>query len=223
MSIGLYLLSDQVACAAPEIRRRAGSDLLRLALAHQFATSPAVWRLGRASSGARLVIDGPYARPPVSLAHTGDLLIAAVAKGDRFTIGVDAERPRPRRYAAIARHLDWPSSLWAQADAPTEDEFLRVWTLWEALFKSMPEAVFADIRDVFAREIGQVSAGARGEAEGQTWSGQSWQCPERVWLSVVMRSKQLPAVRLFRVDRLAGDVESARIKKINVAEDKFHF
>jgi hypothetical protein len=33
----------------------------------------------------------------------------------------------------------------------------------------------------------------------------------------------MPEIPLFRVDRLAGDVESARIKTIIAAEGKFHF
>jgi len=223
MSIALYVLREPVACAVPNIRTRAGSNLLRLALAHHFATDPADWQLGRAATGARIVTSGPLATPQLSLSHSGDLLVAAVSDGNGGSIGVDVERPRQRRYAAIARHLGWSPSLWAQAGAPTQEEFLHLWTLWEALLKSMPHAAFADVRRVFANQVGQVRAGAVGVVHGNAWSARSWQCSGRYWLSVVAGSAQIPAIRSFRVDRLAGDVESARIKTIIAAEGKFHF
>ena len=171
------------------------------------------------------MIDGPLAAPALSLAHTGDLLVAAVA--DAGSIGVDIERSRARRYGAIARFLDWPSSLWAQAGAPTADEFLHLWTLWEALFKAMPHAVLADARREFAAQIEQIRAGVVGPVVTAQWSGQSWHCPGLCWLSAVRWPSSsvtaMPEIPLFRVDRLAGDVESACIKKIPAPEGKFHF
>jgi len=220
VSIGLYLLRDLTACAAPDIRARAGADLLRLALAHHFVTDPGDWRLGRADTGARIVTAGPIAAPTLSLAHSGDLLVVAVV--DNGPIGVDIERLRRRRYTAIAHHLGWPSSLWAQAGMPTQDEFLHLWTLWEALFKSMPHATFADVRGAFKGQAGHVRAGVAGLVRTDTWSGRSWHCPGRYWLSVVARPARMPEIALFRVDRLAGDVESARIQTIKAPEGELH-
>jgi len=229
VSIGLYLLRDESVRLTAEVRSCAGGDLLRLALAHHFATKPADWQLGRAASGARIVVAGPRPAVALSLAHTDDLLLAAIAddysdgNGETGAVGVDIERLRPRRYAAIARHLGWPASLWAQHGTPTEDEFLHLWTLWEALFKSLPQATFSAVRGAFANQAGHVQAGVPGPVGTDLWSGHSWQCSGRCWLSVVVQSVRPPAVRLLRVDRLAGDVESARIKIITTPESQFHF
>lgn len=222
VTIALYMLRDESVRTMPKVRLRAGSSLLRLALAHHFATDPADWQLGRAASGARIVVGGPLSATPLSLAHTDDLLLAAVADAQTGTIGVDIERLRLRRYAAIARHLSWPASFWHD-DAPTREEFLHLWTLWEALFKSMPGATFPEVRAAFGEQAGRVRAGIPGALRAGAWCGQSWQCPGLCWLSIVAQSAQWSDVRLFRVDRLAGDVESARITIITTAESKFNF
>ncbi len=220
MSIGLYLLCDSIACAAPDIRAPAGADLLRLALAHRYSADPGEWQLGRADTGARVITAGPVTEPTLSLAHSGDLLIAAVA--DRGLIGVDIERLHRRRYAAIAHHLGWPSSLWAKVGVPTPNEFLHLWTLWEALFKSMPHAKFADVQGAFKDQAGHIRAGIAEVIHTDTWSGQSWCCPGRCWFSIVARMARMPKITLFRVDRLADDVESARVQEIETPNGELY-
>lgn len=222
MSIGLYILRDRSACAGPDSRTRVGSDLLRLALGHHYATDPADWQLGREESGARTVIGGPRTAPALSLTHSGDLLVAAVA--DAGSIGVDVERLRGRRYAAIANFLGWPPLCWAQAGAPTANEFLHLWTLWEALFKALPRPAPANASRAFASQVEQIGVGVAGAVVTAQWSAQSWFCPGRCWLSVVVRPSMVPApqIPLFRVDSLAGDMESARITEITASEGEIH-
>lgn len=217
------MLRDFSVCATPDLRTRGGTELLCLALAHRFATVPTAWRLDRAASGARIVSDGPLESVALSLSHTDELLVAVVS--DSGPVGVDVERPRKRkrRYAAIANHLGWPSSLWARAGDPTEDEFLHLWTLWEAVFKSMPNASFAAVRDAFSNQAAITRPGAVGATHGEHRSAHSWRCNENCWLSVVVQSLRAPEIALNRVDRLAGDVESAGIQTIIAPEGKFHF
>lgn len=215
----LYLARDPAAVATPVVRRRAGTCLLHLALAHRTNTQPADWQSSRAASGARLVSDGPGELPAVSLTHSGDWLAAAVS--DTGAIGVDIERLRTRRYAAIARHLAWPESWWTSGDGPTADEFLHLWTVWESLIKAMTGAGHDEVRAAFDTRVSAQVVGAAGTVSGDGWAGRSWQWPGCFWLSIVSMRASLSAVRLFRVDTLAADVESARIQTITAPEGRF--
>lgn len=216
----LYLLRDQAATATVDVRRLAGTRLLYLALAHRTGTQPGDWQLAHTATGARVVVDGPAELPAVSLAHSGDWLVAAV--GDAGPIGVDIERYRMRRHAAIAHHLAWPATWWACDGVPTADEFLHLWTLWESLVKAMTDGGHREVRAAFDTRTPAHIAGATGAVAGDGWAGWSWQCPGRFWLSVVVRPGPLEPVRPFRVDTLAADVESARIRTITAPEGRLH-
>lgn len=221
MTLDLYLARDPVAAATVDARRRAGRRLLHLALAHRTDTQPADWQSSRAATGARLVVAGPAELPAVSLAHSGDWLVAAVA--DTGAIGVDIERCRTRPYAAIARHLGWPDLWWARNGAPGTDEFVHLWTIWESLVKTMTGAADGEVRAAFDTRAPVHVPGVAGAVSGDGWAGGSWQSPGRFWLSVVSLRALQPAARLFRVDTLAADVESARIRTITASEGKIHF
>jgi hypothetical protein len=221
VSAGLYILRDQTACATRERREQAGFDLLRLALAHRFTSDPDEWQLARAATGARFVTHGPIEAARVSLSHTGDTMVAAVTADE--SIGVDLERPQPRRYAAIANHLNWPPSQWAEEGQPTQDEFLHLWTLWEALYKSESDAAYAVIRGVFAGQLNAIRAGTTGGVSGTEWSGQSWRSHHGEWLSFVTPSARIPAISLFQVDTLVDDMDSAQIQTITAREGEIHF
>ena len=218
------MVRDAAVCAAADRRVQAGTRLLQLALAHHLATETDVWQLGRAASGARIVTQGPGPVPVLSVTHSGDLLAVAVAASDQgcVGIGIDIERPRPRSYAKIARYLGWPESLWGVPQAPTQDEFLHVWTLWEALYKSMPDGSLDELRAALAA-AGHIRAGAAGVVSAENWSACSRRGPEGCWLSVVSQPGGSSAFGMFRVDRLAGDVDSARIETITAPEGEFHF
>ena len=70
----------------------------------------------------------------VSLAHTGPRLMLAL--GSR-TLGVDAERERPRDYAALARQsLTDAEHAWFARQSDATLAFLRLWTAKEALLKA---------------------------------------------------------------------------------------
>lgn len=224
MSIGVYMVRDAAVRAAPDLRAQAGTRLLQLALAHHLDTEPALWQIGRAANGARIVTQGPGPVPLLSVTHSGDLLavaVAAIGQGSAG-IGIDIEQPRPRSYAKIARHLGWPDSFWGVPQAPTQDEFLHVWTLWEALYKSMADGSRGDRRAALAA-AGHIRAGTSGGIAAANWSGCSRRGPEGCWLSVVSQPAGPFAFAMFRVDRLAGDVDSARIETITAPEGEFHF
>jgi len=226
------MIRDAAVCAAPDRRAQAGTQLLRLALAHHLDTETGVWQTGRAANGARIVTAGPGPVPAVSVTHSGDLLAVSVAlagrhfggagdTGEAGGIGIDIERPRARSYAQIARHLDWPDSLWARSQAPTQDEFLHIWTLWEALFKALPGGSVHELRAALAA-AGGIRAGTAGNIGAAGWSGCSRRGPDGSWLSVVVQPAQSSVLRLFRVDRLADDVDSACIQTITAPEGEFN-
>jgi len=212
------MIRDGAACSTPARRTEAGSQLLRLALAHHFNTKPSAWQIGRAANGARVVTIGPGPLPALSVTHSGDWLAVAVAP--EGSIGVDIERPAPRNYAGIARHLGWPESLWESGSEPAQDDFLHVWTLWEALFKATPESSFDELRAALAGMVG-IRPGRASAIESPDWSGRSWRGMDGCWLSVVARPAQPVESRLRRVDRLADDVDSARIQTITAPEGVF--
>jgi hypothetical protein len=228
--IGIYIIRDASVCVVPDLRAQAGSQLLRLALAHYLDTDISAWQIGRAANGARIVVQGPGRTAALSVTHSGDLLAVAVrpadhdhvGQGDAGGIGIDIERPRKRSYAKIARYLGWPDSLWARSVGPTQDEFLHLWTLWEALFKALPDSSLAELRAELTA-AGRIRVGAAGDIGAPRWSGCSWHGPDGCWLSVVTHPPQSAVARLFRVDTLAGDVDSARIQTIIAPEGEFHF
>jgi phosphopantetheinyl transferase len=261
--IGIYMIRDAAVCAAPERRAEAGTQLLRLALAHHLDTDTGAWQIGRAANGARIVTAGPGPLPALSVTHSGDLLAVAVAlvgkhgvgkqgvgqhgvgkqgvgkqgvgeheagqhasgHGDVTAvggIGIDVERPRSRSYGKIARHMGWPKSLWAQPQVPTQDEFLHIWTLWESLYKALPDGSLADLRAALSA-AGGIKAGTAGTVAAADWSACSRRSSDGSWLSVVTQPAHTSATCLFRVDRLAGDVDSARIQTITAPEGEFHF
>jgi phosphopantetheinyl transferase len=241
--IGIYMIRDAAVCAAPERRAEAGTQLLRLALAHHLDTDTGAWQIGRAANGARIVTAGPGPLPALSVTHSGDLLAVAVANvgkqgvgeheagqhasghGDVTAvggIGIDVERPRSRSYGKIARHMGWPKSLWAQPQVPTQDEFLHIWTLWESLYKALPDGSLADLRAALSA-AGGIKAGTAGTVAAADWSACSRRSSDGSWLSVVTQPAHTSATCLFRVDRLVGDVDSARIQTITAPEGEFHF
>ena len=83
----------------------------------------------RGPTGKPECVDGP----PFSLAHSGGLVVCALAPHGR--IGVDVELPRPRDVGAIAeRYFSSEESRWVGAELR---RFLRLWVLKEAYLKAL--------------------------------------------------------------------------------------
>jgi 4'-phosphopantetheinyl transferase len=85
-----------------------------------------------------------------NLAHSGDLLLVAVAK--RMPVGVDVERVRPLRDATAiarrfftAREADW---LETRSGAERGRAFFRLWTRKEAVLKATGEGISSGLNTI---------------------------------------------------------------------------
>jgi len=119
--------------ASAQPRRRAehlaGRALLRFALERTTGRPALAHQLRAGPTGKPECVDGP----PFSLAHSGGLVVCALAPHGR--IGVDVELPRPRDVGAIAeRYFSSEESRWVGAELR---RFLMLWVLKEAYLKAL--------------------------------------------------------------------------------------
>mgnify|MGYP002621014207 CR=1 FL=1 len=92
--------------------------------------------------------------PSVSLAHSEDIVICAVAN---HPVGVDVEYRRDRDYdalaAAICSQREW-LDYEAQVEAKRVERFYALWVLKEALFKCFRPMTVADVPEIsFGQQI----------------------------------------------------------------------
>jgi 4'-phosphopantetheinyl transferase len=129
----------RLAAMGSEKRRRqfiAGHWLARAAAAGFTRTSPNDWLLVAATNGAPEILrreSGTTARVFVSLSHSGETAVAAIAP---FPLGIDLESAgRVRDWAALAEHVFAPEECEQLLLLPATDRqelFYRYWTLKEA-------------------------------------------------------------------------------------------
>jgi 4'-phosphopantetheinyl transferase len=107
----------------------AGRALLRYALARHTGRNAASLRIATSSDGKPACVDGPA----LSLSHSGDLVVCALA--DLDALGVDVETGTPRALAAVAERYFAPAEAhWVAADP--EPRFRMLWVLKEAYLKA---------------------------------------------------------------------------------------
>ncbi|HRQ66522.1 MAG TPA: 4'-phosphopantetheinyl transferase superfamily protein [Xanthomonadaceae bacterium] len=159
-----------------DVRRRfvAGHWLARKGLAEFAGGVPEDWLLGQDDGGAPLAVhaDGRTS-PQLSISHSGDLLVCAVASA---AVGVDVEAPGPARDLARLASMVFGeaerTSMQALDAAAREAYFYPRWTLREAWLK--------------CRRCGLAPARMRSlrllpvdsDAEARTWRA------ERAWLAL---------------------------------------
>jgi len=132
-----FVAAEDVASLSPAMhpRRRAehlaGRALLRFALQDWTGRPARSHRLRVAPTGKPECIDGPA----LSVAHSGELIVCALASQGR--IGVDVEFPaRGRSIDAIAaRHFSAEESAWVAVQPP--ERFHMLWVLKEAYLKAL--------------------------------------------------------------------------------------
>jgi 4'-phosphopantetheinyl transferase len=108
----------------------AGRALLRHALAGHTGRNAASFRIETSPEGKPFCADGPA----LSLSHSGDLLVCAVAESG--AVGVDVETGAPRALAAVAqRYFTADEARWVAADPVPR--FRRLWVLKEAYLKAL--------------------------------------------------------------------------------------
>ena len=108
----------------------AGRALLRHALAHHTGRHAASFRIETTSDGKPHCADGPA----LSVAHSGDVVVCALA--DFGPLGVDVETGTPRELAAVAeRFFTATEARWLAAEP--ERRFRMLWVLKEAYLKAL--------------------------------------------------------------------------------------
>jgi len=147
----------------------AGRWFARQLLANVYGGEPVAWSLSAPDSGPPAVLaPAPGQAPHLSLSHSGDRLVCAVAGSP---LGVDLEVPRrPRDFLALADAVCSPAErerLRAAAPESREALFHECWTLKEAWLKSRGEGMSPRrmaLLDTSAAPGGSV-------AQGRVWRG----------------------------------------------------
>lgn len=125
----------------PRDRRRfvVAHAALRTIVARYVGTSPELVPLATPAGSKPALVGGAAGRVEISLTHSGELAMCAVARGHR--VGVDVEhRGRERDYDAIARRFFAPAETRAYGELPEADRpaaFLVAWTRKEAYVKAV--------------------------------------------------------------------------------------
>ncbi|MGH8495500.1 MAG: 4'-phosphopantetheinyl transferase family protein [Gammaproteobacteria bacterium] len=191
-------------------RSECGATLLRIALGHATGTSPAAWSTTRTSSGRPVVEMSPptAGRMRISLAHSGPYLAASTSALGR--VAVDLEVFRERRFAEIARHLDWPAHI--PGNGLAGDAFFHLWTLWEASIKLASDHPGFAAADLFASIVRETDAGRPGMVRLGTRIARSWRCAGRFWMSVL--AENADEIRVFRLRSPPSDELHAEIEEL---------
>jgi 4'-phosphopantetheinyl transferase len=142
-----WLSAEEAGAAAAmrSPRRRAqfaaGRWLLRHAAARVFSEGYEL----RTVAGRPLIGAAGGAPGAVSLSHSADMVLCAVARMP--ALGIDVERIRPRRawaaLSALVLHPQERAGLEAAAEALRWARFYRAWTCKEALAKALGVGVFS--------------------------------------------------------------------------------
>ena len=118
-----------------QARRRAeyvaGRALLRHALERHTRRPARSFRICTSASGKPECADGPA----ISLSHSGELLVCAVAEKGAVGIDVEARRPRGELSVIAERHFTAAEARWLAADPVTR--FAWLWVLKEAYLKAL--------------------------------------------------------------------------------------
>ena len=127
--------------AADSQRMILGRGLAREVVAYYTGAHPRQVEFTTTGEGKPAVLSGPA----FNVAHSGDLVLLAVAARGR--IGIDVEHARPLRdMISLARSTFRPSEAAAVLEAPEAerlDAFYRVWTRKEALLKGLGHGLTA--------------------------------------------------------------------------------
>jgi len=156
-------------------RRRAeylaGRALLRYALARYTARDAASFAIRVTSDGKPECVDGPA----ISVSHSGDLVVCAVA--EQGAVGIDVETgQRHTSVAAIAQRYFTPAEARWLAAAP-EQRFRMLWVLKEAYLKALGVGLAGgiDTLECLIEPPAIVAQVARGGAAPRLalWAGQA--------------------------------------------------
>ena len=130
---GLVTAEDRERLTETMIERRrseylAGRALLRHAIGEQAGRAPSAIRIEVAATGKPDCVGGP----PVSVSHSGDIVVCAIAE---LPVGIDVEVAAPRDIEAVAeRFFTQAENRWLVGADP--QRFRMLWVLKEAYLKA---------------------------------------------------------------------------------------
>ncbi|MEO8466773.1 MAG: 4'-phosphopantetheinyl transferase superfamily protein [Gammaproteobacteria bacterium] len=125
--------------------RLAGRALLRYALEQFTGRSATSHELRAAAEGKPECVGGPA----ISLSHSGEIVVCAVAAVD--AVGVDVETRRARTFSAAtlaAQYFTPEETAWVEGDA---DRFRMLWVLKEAYLKALGVGLAGGLRALECR------------------------------------------------------------------------
>ncbi len=127
--------ADRERCAASHPRRRAeclaGRAVLRHALEQFTGRSGASHELCATPEGKPECVSGPA----ISLSHSGDIVVCAVAGGGSIGIDVETRRPRAPAMELAAQYFSRFETSWIEGDP--DQRFQMLWVLKEAYLKAL--------------------------------------------------------------------------------------
>lgn len=116
---------------------QAAEPVVRAWLGQRLGVAADLLRIERDLHGRPRLASHPGA--DASWSHSGDGLVAALARGARVGIDLERERPRPRALALARRYFTPEEAAWLQAqpdEAGLSRAFLRLWCAREAVLKA---------------------------------------------------------------------------------------
>jgi len=196
----------------------AAHALLRAMLAEFHGLPPLAWRF-RANGHGRPEIDpaiAPPALPQFNISHTRGMAACALTTGPLpagVEVGVDAEcLGRPTDSLALAeRYFSHHEAEWLRAlpQARLDAEFLRLWTLKEAVAKAVGLGLALDFK-AFHCSLNPLSVSFEGPGFGPpgAWDLKNWLVDGGHWVSLAVRRPPGTLVNL-EIRHLRGNFPDA--------------
>jgi 4'-phosphopantetheinyl transferase len=175
----------------------AAHSLLRAMLAEFHGLPPLAWRF-RANDHGRPEVDpaGAAPNPPrFNISHTHGLAVCALTVGnlpEGVEVGVDAEcLDRSPNALALAEHcFSARETAWLRSlpESRRSAEFLRLWTLKEAVAKAVGLGLGLDFRTFDCSvDPPEVSFAASSGETVMAWDLNNWFVEPRHWVSLAVR------------------------------------
>jgi 4'-phosphopantetheinyl transferase len=160
----LVTAADRERCAALTHPRRrteclAGRALLRHALERFTGRGGSTHELRATPGGKPECVEGPA----ISLAHSGEFLVCAVAADDSIGVDVETHKPRPLAMKLAAQYFSPFEASWIEADPDRRFEML--WVIKEAYLKALGVGLAGGLSSLECRiEPPSIEARATGAA-----------------------------------------------------------
>jgi 4'-phosphopantetheinyl transferase len=125
--------ADRISLA--KARKLAAGAATRARLAAELpGVDLAAMRRGR---NGKPYLPAPFAHVGFNPSDSGGWFLIGLVEGADIGVDLEVRQPRPKALAVARRHFPQPEVAWLQRQDDTDHAFLRLWTMKEALFKSI--------------------------------------------------------------------------------------